>query len=137
VSGCEAKRPFEVPGLPGVMWRVCGEPSTAVYDYWCACGRHSRRGETCEAHRPIPGEVGCSRCWGLAGNGHECAMSFAEVTEAPPVVVEAAGGLDVCDLCGFPAVERDGRWVHELAADEVFCALLFPRSRGVGSGGSE
>jgi hypothetical protein len=136
VSACEAKRPFRVPGLPGVVWRVCGEPSTATYTYTCACGRHSRRGETCEAHRPAEGDVGCSRCFGLpAPDGHECEMSFMEVVAVP--VVEAAGGLDVCDLCGMPAVQAGGRWVHGEVADEVFCALLYPRSRGVGSGGSE
>lgn len=102
----------------------------AVYDYWCACGRHSRRGETCEMHRPVEGDVGCSRCWDLADNGHECAMSFAPAGEAPPVVVEAPGGLDVCDLCGMPAVSVEDRWRHAVAADGVFCALLFPRTCG-------
>jgi len=66
---CQAKQPLAI--FPR-MWQIRGEPATAVYDYRCACGRHSRRGHTCESHIPADGEVGCSQCWDL---GHECAMS--------------------------------------------------------------
>jgi hypothetical protein len=66
-------------------------------------------------------------------------MEFAEVLEGLETpAVEAAGGLDVCDLCGFPAVRgADGAWIHGEVADGVFCALFHPRARGVGSGGAE
>ncbi|HEV2243540.1 MAG TPA: hypothetical protein VGR98_21015 [Streptosporangiaceae bacterium] len=120
---CQAK--VSVPFLSGPLFFLCGEPSTAVYDYWCACGLHARRGETCEAHRPAEGKVGCVQCF-TGRNSHDCEMSFAE-----------AGGLAVCDLCGMPAVLTENGWMHGEAADTVFCALIFPRRRGVGSGGSE
>ncbi len=32
--------------------------------------------------------------------------------------------MNVCDRCGFPAVERDGRWEHASYADGVFCAIV-------------
>lgn len=126
--------------MGGPLFLLCGEPSTAVYDYWCACGRHTRRGAMCEAHRPVEGDVGCARCFAdLGADSHECPMTFAEVGTRPPSIpmTQAAGGLAVCDLCGMPAVLVEGRWRHGEAADEVFCALLFPRARGVGPGGSE
>ncbi len=31
---------------------------------------------------------------------------------------------DICDRCEMPVIERDGRWMHAEAADEVFCALV-------------
>lgn len=133
---CQAKTPLAFIGGP--LFVLCGEPSTEVYDYWCGCGRHSRRGETCDAHRPVEGDVGCVRCFTeLGAESHECPMLFRPAEDAPPVVVEAPGGVDVCDLCGMPAVRRGAGWAHAEIADEVFCALLFPRARGVGSGGSE
>lgn len=147
MSGCEAKQPSRIRGL----WLMCGLPVAAVHDYSCPCGHVTRMG-TCGDHRPAGGEVGCARCW---DQGHECPVTAVLVSgpsglerddpaeddgpapEAPPVVVEAAGGLEVCDLCGFPAVRVNGRWVHAEVADSVFCALFHPRARGVGSGGSE
>lgn len=30
----------------------------------------------------------------------------------------------VCNLCGFPAVRMDGRWVHAEPADTVFCSII-------------
>lgn len=33
--------------------------------------------------------------------------------------------MDVCERCGFPAVQDTaGNWVHAQAADAVFCALI-------------
>jgi hypothetical protein len=63
---CQAKQPMIVPG----MWQICGSPATFMHAYRCQCG-HSRQGETCPEHAPIPGEVGCAQCW---DNGHECPM---------------------------------------------------------------
>lgn len=133
---CQAKDPLPFPAGP--LFMLCGAPSTAVYDYWCACGRHSRRGETCEAHRPVAGDVGCVQCFTLDVGAHDCAMEFVEVAEGPaPPVVVAAGGLLVCDLCGAPVVSTAAGLMHGDVADSVFCALFNPRARGVGSGGSE
>lgn len=42
-----------------------------------------------------------------------------------------------CDKCQMPAVLVRGIWQHSEAADAVFCAVLYPAPRGVGSGGSE
>lgn len=75
--------------MGGPLFMLCAEPSTAVYDYWCACGRHSRRGETCEAHRPAEGDVGCVRCFTELGAGsHDCPMSFAEVPRRSDRIAE-------------------------------------------------
>lgn len=134
MSGCEAKQPTFTRG----MWILCGKPSTAVYAYRCGHG-HAQVMETCDEHRPVEGAVGCSWCW---DQGRETPMTFAEVRDdpaeddGPAVGVEAVGGLEVCDLCGFPAVRvPDGRWMHAEVADGVFCAIFHPR--GIGSGGSE
>lgn len=135
MTSCEAKVP--VPFIGGPLFLLCGEPSTAVYDYWCACGRHTRRGATCEAHRPAEDKVGCVRCFTELGPAsHDCPMTFAEVEQGAPSIQFREGGAR-CSLCKLPAVLVEGRWRHAEAADEVFCALLFPRARGVGPGGSE
>lgn len=31
---------------------------------------------------------------------------------------------DVCERCGFPAVEIAGKWMHLQYADAVFCAIV-------------
>lgn len=31
---------------------------------------------------------------------------------------------DVCERCGFPAIEVAGNWQHAEAADAVFCSLV-------------
>lgn len=70
MSACQAK--VSVPFLGRPLFLLCGEPSTAVYDYWCEFG-HERRGmATCDAHRPVEGKVGCSQCW----PGREAPMMF-------------------------------------------------------------
>lgn len=95
---CEAKMPVAV--FPRT-WRICGEPSTAVYTYTCGCGWHSRRGETCEAHRPVEGEVGCSQCW---DQGYECPMEFMEVVPVPVDEVPRCAYLPGYDCrCEDPA----------------------------------
>lgn len=64
----------------------------------------------------------------------ECAGCAFDTGGTAPEVVHAEAR---CSLCKMPAVMVGGRWRHAEAADEVFCALLFPHDRGVGSGGSE
>jgi hypothetical protein len=67
----------------------------------------------------------------------EWQQSFADHSARSVQAIAEASGLkaaavplpvhpDVCDRCGFPAVQRaDGQWEHAEYADAVFCGLVY------------
>jgi len=87
---CAAKVPGDLRG----QWLVCVEQAVTAHLYRCACG-HERRGAACAEHRPVPGDVGCARCF---TEGHECEMAAAEI----PLTDDHPADI-FCPECGEPS----------------------------------